>query len=122
MGLMAHYASFAVLGLTRDFQVATATATLSFLLFYATTVSTHSVRDGVTPVEYRGRVYGCIVAILTPAALISTLAGSYLAGVFGVEKVLLGAGLLALTTLLVAHLRLGHSAESARSFGVTEET
>jgi MFS family permease len=117
VGLIAHYASFAVLGLTRDFQVATATATLSFLIFYATTVSTHSIRDSVTPVEYRGRVYGCIVAVLTPAALVSILAGSYLAGVFGVERVLLGAGVLALMTLFVAHVQLGHPAEPARAMG-----
>lgn len=105
-GLMAHYASFACLGMTRNFTAALAVATLSFLFFYLTIVSTHSLRDNATPIEYRGRVYGFIIGILTPAALVSFLAGSYLAGIVGVEKVLIGAGALAGATLVVAQMRL----------------
>ena len=82
-----------------------ALVTISFAFFYATIVSTHSLRDQGTPIEYRGRVYGFIIAILTPAALVSFLAGSYLAGIVGVEKVLIGAGGLALVSLAVLQMR-----------------
>jgi len=105
-GLIAHYASFACLGMTRNFTAVLALVTISFLFFYLTIVSTHSLRDNATPIEYRGRVYGCITGILTPAALVSFLAGSYLAGIVGVEKVLIGAGALAIATLVVAQVHL----------------
>jgi MFS transporter, DHA3 family, macrolide efflux protein len=104
-GLAAHYVTFASLGISRSFPVSLALVTISFVFFYATIVSTHSLRDQGTPIRYRGRVYGFIVAILTPAALVSFLAGSYLAGVVGVEKVLIGAGGLALVTLLALQMR-----------------
>ena len=98
-GLAVHYVSFACLGITRSFPASLALVTISFAFFYATIVSTHSLRDQATPIEYRGRVYGFIVGILTPAALVSFLVGSYLAGIVGVEKVLISAGGLALVSL-----------------------
>lgn len=104
-GLAAHYVLFACLGLTRSFTAAVALATISFACFYATIVSTHSLRDQATPIEYRGRVYGSITGILTPAALVSFLVGSSLAGLFGVEKVLVGAGGLALASLVVLQVK-----------------
>ncbi len=99
-GLAAHYVTFASLGVTRSFDATLVLVTVSFACFYATIVSTHSLRDQATPIEYRGRVYGSITGILTPAALASFLVGSHLAGIFGVEKVLIGAGSLALATLV----------------------
>jgi DHA3 family macrolide efflux protein-like MFS transporter len=104
-GLAAHYVTFAFLGISRSFAVSLALATISFAFFYMTIVSTHSLRDQATPIEYRGRVYGSITGILTPAALVSFLAGSYLAGVVGVEKVLIGAGGLALMSLAVLQMK-----------------
>jgi MFS family permease len=104
-GLAAHYVSFACLGISRSFPVSLALVTISFAFFYTTIVSTHSLRDQATPIEYRGRVYGCITGILTPAALVSFLVGSFLAGVIGVEKVLIGAGVLALASLAVLQMR-----------------
>lgn len=104
-GLAAHYATFASLGVTRSFNAALVLVTISFACFYATIVSAHSLRDQATPTEYHGRVYGFIMGILTPAALVSFLAGSYLAGVFGVEKVLIGAGGLALAGLAALRMR-----------------
>ncbi len=104
-GLAAHYVSFACLGVTRSFDASLVLVTISFAFFYATIVSTHSLRDQATPIEYRGRVYGFIVGILTPAALVSFLAGSYLAGVIGVEKVLIGAGGLALVSLAALQMK-----------------
>jgi MFS family permease len=109
-GLAAHYVTFASLGISRSFPASLALVTISFAFFYATIVSTHSLRDQGTSIEYRGRVYGFIVAILTPAALVSFLAGSYLAGVIGVENVLIGAGGLALVSLAALHMRQGSSA------------
>jgi MFS transporter, DHA3 family, macrolide efflux protein len=106
-GLAAHYVTFASLGISRSYPVSLALVTISFAFFYATIVSTHSLRDQGTSIEYRGRVYGFIVAILTPAALVSFLAGSYLAGVVGVEKVLIGAGTLALASLAALQVQQG---------------
>jgi hypothetical protein len=63
------------------------------------------LRDQATPIDYRGRVYGCITGIPTPAALASFLVGSYLAGVVGVEKVLIGAGGLAFVSLAVLEMK-----------------
>jgi len=110
-GLAAHYVTFASLGISRSFPVSLALVTISFAFFYATIVSTHSLRDQGTPIEYRGRVYGFIVAILTPAALVSFLAGSYLAGVVGVEKVLIGAGVMALASLAALQMKQERPAE-----------
>ena len=107
-GLAAHYVTFACLGVTRSFPVSVAVVTISFACFCATIVSTHSLRDQATPIEYRGRVYGSITGILTPAALASFLAGSFLAGVVGVEKVLIGAGGLALASLAVLEIYRGN--------------
>jgi len=100
-GLAAHYVTFACLGITQSFPASLALVTISFTFFYTTIVSTHSLRDQATPIEYRGRVYGFITGILTPAALVSFLVGSYLAGVVGVEKVLIGAGGLAMVSFTV---------------------
>ncbi len=104
-GLAAHYVSFGCLGISRSFPVSLALVAISFACFYTTIVSTHSLRDQATPIEYRGRVYGSITGILTPAALVSFLAGSFLAGVVGVEKVLIGAGGLALVSLVALQVR-----------------
>lgn len=113
-GLVAHYLSFALLGLTRSFAASLAIAATSYLIFYATVVSIHALRDRATPVAYRGRVYGCITGVLTPAALASILAGSSLASVVGVQAVLTGSGLLAVATLVAARLRPARSKERDR--------
>ncbi len=104
-GLAAHYVTFASLGVTRSFEATLVLVTISFACFYATIVSTHSLRDQATPIEYRGRVYGSIAGIPTPGALLSFLVGSYLAGVIGVEKVLIGAGGLALASLAALQMK-----------------
>jgi DHA3 family macrolide efflux protein-like MFS transporter len=97
-GMVIHYASFVVLGLVRDYQTALVVAFLSYIVFYATLVSLHSLRDRATQVELRGRVYGSVTAILTPPAIVSMLAGGYLANVFGVENVFVIAGVLAIVS------------------------
>lgn len=90
-----HYASFVVLGLLHDYHAALVVAFFSYVVFYATLVSLHSIRDKATRSDIRGRVNGSVTAILTPPAIISMLAGGYLANTFGVEKVFIGTGVLA---------------------------
>ncbi|MDF2874931.1 MAG: major facilitator superfamily 1 [Sporomusa sp.] len=97
-GMSLHYASFIILGLLHDFYAALIVIFFSYIVFYATLVGLHSLRDKATRVEMRGRVYGSVTAILTPPAIISMLAGGYLTSLFGVGNVLLGAGILALTS------------------------
>lgn len=103
-GLSAHYLSFAMLGLIHDFQGALGTVFVSFAFFYITLVGLHSIRDRATRVDVRGRVYGSITAILTPAGIVSMLVGGYLAGIYGTEKVLIAAGLLAAASLMVTRI------------------
>ncbi|MBP2637998.1 MAG: major facilitator superfamily 1 [Firmicutes bacterium] len=98
-GLSIHYASFVVLGFLHDYYAALAVAFFSYIVFYATLVSLHSIRDKATRSDIRGRVNGSVTAILTTPAMISMLAGGYLANTFGVEKVFIGAGVLAIIIL-----------------------
>jgi len=98
-GMSIHYLSFIVLGFLYHYNIALAVVFLSFLVFYITLVSLHSRRDQATRIDIRGRVYGSVTAILTPPAIVSMLLGGYLSNLIGVEKVMAGAGILALTTL-----------------------
>lgn len=102
-GLTVHYASFALLGYIDSFPLAAATVFCSYVFFYAALVGIHSLRDLATAADLRGRVYGSVTAVLTPAAIVSMLVGGYLAGNIGVDKVLAGAGLIALGTLYLLY-------------------
>lgn len=106
VGLSVHYGSFILLGLCNDYLAALEIVFASYLVFYATIVGMHSVRDRMTPAAIRGGAYGTVTAMLTPPAIISMIVGSYLANRFGVAAVLAGAGLLALLSL---HLILASS-------------
>lgn len=61
----------------------------------------HSVRDRITPSEIRASAYGTTTAILTPAAILSTLAGGALTNRFSVTGVLFFAGISALVSLVI---------------------
>jgi len=98
-GLSLHYGSFILLGSCRSYSVALLIVFMSYLVFYATLVGLHSVRDRITCAEIRSSAYGTVTAILTPPAIVSMLVGGYLANQFGVERVLTGAGLFALASL-----------------------
>lgn len=98
-GMSLHYASFLILGICDSYSVAMATMFVSFGVFYASVVGVHSLRDIVTPLSIRGRVYGSVTALLTPAAIASMVCGGYLANTLGVEKVMMGGGILALVSL-----------------------
>lgn len=116
IGLTVHYASFTFLGLVDSFALATAAVFGSYVFFYAALVGLHSLRDLATAADIRGRVYGSVTAILTPAAIVSMLAGGYLAGRFGAGKVLAGAGMAALATLYILYwfaCRRGAGTDSA---------
>ncbi len=102
-GLTVHYASFVLLGFVQSFLLATAVVFGGYVFFYAALVGIHALRDRATAADLRGRVYGSVTAILTPAAILSMLAGGYLAGRFGADKVLAGAGLIALATLYLLY-------------------
>jgi DHA3 family macrolide efflux protein-like MFS transporter len=102
-GLTVHYASFVLLGLVDSFFFALAAVFGGYVFFYAALVGLHSLRDRSTAADLRGRVYGSVTAILTPAAIVSMLAGGWLAGRFGADKVLAGAGLVALATLYLLY-------------------
>ncbi|MDT8903288.1 MFS transporter [Anaeroselena agilis] len=98
-GLTIHYSSFILLAFVQSFYLAAAAVFGGYVFFYAALVGLHSLRDLATAADLRGRVYGSVTAILTPAAIVSMLAGGYLAGRFGADKVLAVAGLTALATL-----------------------
>ncbi len=66
IGLGSHYLLFALMGLARSFYTALALVFAGFAVFYATVVAIHSIRDEVTRLDVRGRVYGSINAILAP--------------------------------------------------------
>ena len=109
-GLSLHYFSFAALGLCRDYRLSLAIIFISYMVFYVTLVSMHSLRDRVTAFDIRGSVYGTVTTMLTPPAVISMIAGSFLADRFGVSAVLLWAGLLAAVSLYLI-LYLGRKSE-----------
>ena len=108
-GLGLHYISFAALGICRNYYWALAIIFASYMVFYMTLVGMHSVRDRITQFEIRSSAYGTVTAVLTPAAIISMLAGGYLSNRFGSAAVLSGAGLLALISLFII-LYLGRNA------------
>lgn len=99
VGLSLHYGSFIVLALCNDYLAALEIVFLSYMVFYATIVGLHSARDRITPAAIRGNAYGTVTAILTPPAIVSMIAGGYLANRFGVAAVLGGAGALAFFSL-----------------------
>lgn len=100
-GLLLHYSCFTVLGFLHDFRAALVVAFLGYVTFYATLVGLHSLRDKATRIDMRGRVYGSVTSVLTPPAIISMLGGGYLSDLFGVDCVLIGAGILAMGSFLL---------------------
>lgn len=108
-GMSLHYVSFILLGLLHNFYSALIIVFLGYTVFYATLVGLHSLRDKATQFDMRGRVYGSVTAIMTPPAIVSMLAGGYLASQFGVEKILIGAGISALVSFYLLYLANGFS-------------
>jgi MFS transporter, DHA3 family, macrolide efflux protein len=100
-GLGLHYVTFAALGLVHQYELACVLGFISFAAFYAALVSLHTLRDAGTHSSIRGQVYGTVTALITLPAIVSMLAGGYLAERVGVNWILLAAGVLALVSLLM---------------------
>jgi len=100
-GLSIHYISFALLGICENYYLSLFIIFTSYAVFYMTMVTIHSIRDRVTPFEIRASAYGTTTAILTPAVIVSTLAGGFLTNRFGVTNVLYFAGLSAFFSLFI---------------------
>lgn len=115
-GMSLHYASFILLGMLHDFYTALVVVFLSYIIFYATLVDLHSLRDKATRLDMRGRVYGSVTSLMTPPAIVSMLAGGYLASVLSVEKVFMGAGILALVSFYLLNLSKSFSPAKANEF------
>ncbi len=114
-GLCVHYAAFAALGLVNRYDIACVLGFFSFAAFYASLVSIHTTRDAGTQPAIRGRVYGTVTAIITLPALISMLAGGYLAQQYSANMILLSAGLLSLASLLVINRLFSMNRETVRA-------
>lgn len=112
-GLLLHYACFTALGLLHDFRLALSVAFLGYVIFYVTLVGLHSLRDKATRVDMRGRVYGSVTAVLTPPAIFSMLGGGYLADLFGVENILIGAGFFAMASFILFSWKRNWGTEAA---------
>lgn len=115
-GMSLHYVSFILLGLLHNFYLALIIVFLGYVVFYATLVGLHSLRDKATQSDMRGRVYGSVTAIMTPPAIVSMLVGGYLASQFGVEKILIGAGISALVSFYLLYLANGFSFSRTNEF------
>jgi MFS family permease len=103
-GVGLHFILVGVLGVIDDFALAVFDLGAANLLLYAAAVAVHCVRDTVTPDGCRGRVYGCITAITAAPALLSMLAGGWLADIVGVRALFIGgaAAALALSSVMFA--------------------
>lgn len=99
-GLTFQYASLIGLGFIHSYHAALALMFSSFVFFYIAAIALHSVRDTSTDHAIRGTVYGTVNAIGAPINIVSMLAGTWLAGRFGVEKVYAVGGTLALLSML----------------------
>ena len=116
MGLLFHYATFASLGFINNYYFASIIAFISFLVFYLTLVSLHSIRDRFTESLFRGRVYGSVSAFLTPPAIISMILGGYMAEFYGAGKVIIVAGALATVSFVFVLLFYAQNNKDTPSF------
>ena len=111
-GVGLHFVLVGALGVIDDFALAVVDLATANLLLYAAAVAVHCVRDTGTPDGCRGRVYGCITAITAAPALISMLAGGWLADVIGVRALFIG-GTMAALALSSALFALSSPARTA---------
>jgi Na+/melibiose symporter-like transporter len=103
-GLGLHYVSCAFLGLCGNFYLSLFIVFVGYAALYVTLVRLHSLRDRITPFEFRSSAYGTVTAVLTPAGILSMLAGSYFAQRFSVAAVLLFSGTTALLSLFIINV------------------
>jgi hypothetical protein len=110
IGLGAHFACFAALGLVGSFTAAISALVLGNFALYAAAIVLHSRRDAATELPTRGRVYGANTTIQTLPALLSLIVGSFLADRFGVGPVFLAGGLAAMAALAAVALAIAQKA------------
>jgi MFS transporter, DHA3 family, macrolide efflux protein len=101
-GLGASYLSFALLPLSPTLLFAFIMMGLSNLSLYIAHVAIHSDIQRITPDEMRGKVFASSPMLLIPIGLLSIFVTTPLADRFGVERVFLFSGLLALSSLPLA--------------------
>ncbi|HOX31462.1 MAG TPA: hypothetical protein PLB91_03985 [Spirochaetales bacterium] len=99
LGLGAHFACIASLGLVRSYAAAIAALAAGSFALYVAALLLHSRRDAATELSTRGRVYGANTTIQTLPTLLSMIAGSALADRFGAGPVFFGCGSAALVAL-----------------------
>jgi Na+/melibiose symporter-like transporter len=118
-GVGLHFILVGALGIIDDFALAAFDLAAANLLLYAAAVAVHCVRDTVTPDGCRGRVYGCITAITAAPALISMLAGGWLADVVGVRALFIAGAVaaLALSSMLLVLSSRPFAFDAARRVG-----
>jgi len=125
VGLSVHFLGFAALGFVRSLEGAIALMSGSFIMFYATLVSLHSLRDRSTSSKSRGEVYGTITAAGVLPAVISMLVGSFLIRTMGIRWVLIASGTCAtgcLVLWVLLHGRWSLKRERARICAVPERS
>ena len=104
--------TFVLLGLCEHYAASLLIVFVGNAVFYMALVSLHSLRDHITPFEIRSSAYGTVTAVLTPAAIVSMLAGSLLTEWIGVASVLLFAGIAAISSSVMV---LGLGRKTVRS-------
>jgi MFS family permease len=120
-GLSLHYITFATLGLVNRYDLACVLGFISFAAFYASLVSLHTLRDAGTHPSVRGRVYGTVTALITLPAIVSMVAGGYLAERFDVNWILIAAGSLAFVSLVVINRTRSPEIQTIRLEGTAAE-
>lgn len=99
IGLSVHLITFSLLGMINNIIIAIIIAGISHIGLYSAVVGLHTLRDKCTSSLIRGRIYGLVTALLTPASIMSTLVGGILSNVFGIRALFSGAGILGLISL-----------------------
>ena len=117
-GLAFHFFSFSLLGVLKQYTIALVIVFLSYMVFYATVVGIHSMRDKSTEVNLRGRVYGSITSVFTPPTIISMLLFGYLADIIGVGNVFVATGIIALIGLLFIIVKFNPTVKSNYEKGI----
>jgi len=94
-GMTANFVLTGMLGMIASYPLAVACVVAANAALYAVAVAVHTARDRVIPADCRGRIIGCNTLISAIPALVSMLAGGWLADVIGIRMLFVGAGVAA---------------------------
>jgi MFS family permease len=98
-GMAANFVLTGALGAITSYPLAVVCVVAANAALYSVAVAVHVARDRVIPADCRGRILGCNTLISAIPALMSMLAGGWLADVIGIRMLFAGAGVLALMGL-----------------------